>query len=79
MKGIFISLQKNYKKKTISCFLDLRWQEVFDLPSNPFKTPFLGVIEFSAEIAQAFMERCITKQDTINHETKKPVTTVSLY
>jgi hypothetical protein len=52
---------------------------VFDLHSKPFKTPFLGIIEFSSEIAQALLERCISKRETTCPFTKKANTTVSEY
>lgn len=32
-----------------------------DLHSVEFKTPFIGIIQMSSEVAQAVMERCVTK------------------
>lgn len=42
-------------------FGQTRWEEAMDLHSVEYKTPFIGIIQMSSEVAQAVMERCVTK------------------
>lgn len=48
-----------------------RWQEALDLDSNQFKTPFLGLIEYSSDVTQTVLDRCIAKEDISGTRSKK--------
>ena len=48
--------------------LNLRWEEALDLNSNEYETPFIGIIQFSSEITQAVLERCITDINSDKNE-----------
>lgn len=42
-----------------------RWMEAMNLRSLPYKTPFIGMIQISSELAKMLMDKCITRRPVI--------------
>lgn len=59
------------KEVLLTIIAHKRWQEALDLDSQQFKKPILGLIEFSEEITQAVLDRCITKKNFSGTNSKK--------
>jgi hypothetical protein len=71
MTFVDLAIQFKQQKVLFTAIAHDRWEEMLDLSSFLYKTPFLGIIQMCPQVTHAVLERCVTRIYSYEKDDKK--------